>query len=298
MAALWLAVLLVAGGPVAVASMSASPQPADAPADGLEQAAAALDAGKAGETIRLATAYLERHPGDTQASLLLTRAYLQQDDWSAAYRVISEAARAHPDDVDVHFHLGLVTRLLAAAEFERLVTASPDSARARQLQAEVFEAQDRRDDAERAYAAALSADPALVDALLGLAKLQRIRLACAEAIEHYQRAERVRPTFDAAYGLGVCHAQLQQDELAVKDFELAVQRSPGAGVAWAWLGTSLVKLGQVPRGIEALEHAVALQPEMSDAHYVLGMAYRTAGDQARARAAFEKVEQLRARPPQ
>ena len=109
----------------------------------------------------------------------------------------------------------------------------------------------------------------------------------------YERAEAVRPTFDAAYGLGVCLGYLQNDQLAVKQFELAVKRNRSAAVAWAGFGTSLVKLGRTADGIAKLQRAIALAPEMDEAHYMLGMAYQASGDAVRAQEAFKKAEQLR-----
>lgn len=291
---------LMAGSTATAASGMVTLQtPADpaAPVPGplLSEASAALAGGDASRALQIATSYLERHPRDVGALVLIVRAHVQRQDWDNAYRVVSRAARDHPADLDVLYYVGLVTRRLASDQFERLVKMAPQSARVHQVQAEVFEAQERRADAEREYRAALAAQPDLLEALLGLAKLERIRLACTEAIDHYRKAEAIRPTFDAAYGIGVCRAQMHDDANAVSDFERAVERDPSAGVAWAWLGTSLVKLGRTARGIEVLERAVALEPEMSEAHYVLGMAYRTSGDAARAKAAFERVEQLRAR---
>ena len=79
--------------------------------------------------------------------------------------------------------------------------------------AESLEAQDRRQAAETEYEAALAPRPDLLEALLGLAKLKRIRLACDEAIALYKnRAEAsVRPTFEGAYGLGMCESVRQND---------------------------------------------------------------------------------------
>ena len=79
----------------------------------------------------------------------------------------------------------------------------------------------------------------------------------------------------------------------MKQFELAVQRSPSAAVAWAGLGTSLVKMGRTADGIAKLQRAIALAPDMDEAHYMLGMAYQASGDTARAQEAFKKAEQLR-----
>ena len=274
---------------------TAGAQSPRAPTDpDLAEASRALAAGDADRALLLGRGYLKRRPNDVRALLLLVRAHLERDEFDSAYRMANRAARAHPANVDVFYYLGLVTRRLAADEFQRLVQMAPGSARVHQLQAESLEAQQRRADAEKEYAAALAAKPDLLEALLALGKLKRIRLACEEAVGLYDRAESIRPTFDAAYGLGVCHSYLQNDELAVKRFEQAVRRSPSAAVAWAGLGTSLVKLRRTAEGITKLQRAIALAPDMDEAHYMLGMAYQASGDAARAQEAFKKAEQLRA----
>lgn len=263
-------------------------------ADVLTAASRALASGDLERALRLATEYRDHRGGDVRAHVLLIRVHVERDEWDAAYRAASGAARAFPADPDVLYYLGLVTRRLASDEFQRLARVAPDSARVHQLQAEMFEAQERRADAEHEYALALQAKPDLLDALLGLAKLKRIRLACEDAIALYERAEAVQPTFDAAYGLGVCTSYLQDDEQAVKRFEQAVRRSPSSAVAWGGLGTSLVRIKRVAEGISKLQRAITLEPRMAEAHYALGMAYRASGDAARARDAFQKAEQLRA----
>jgi tetratricopeptide (TPR) repeat protein len=285
---MFLAAWLIAG---ATAHAQTRPVVAD---PGLAEASRALAAGDTDRAMLLGNAYLQRHPADARAQVLLIRIHLARDEAGRAYGIATRAARAHPGDVDVLYHVGLVTRRLAVEEFQRLGAMAPDSARVHQLNAEMLEAQERRADAEKEYAAALAASPDLLEALLGLAKLQRIRLACDEARGLYERAERLRPTFDGAYGLGVCYSYLQNDRLAMKQFELAVQRNPSGAVAWAGLGTSLVKLGRRADGIAKLQRAIALAPDMDEAHYMLGMAYQASGDAVRAEEAFKKAEQLRA----
>jgi tetratricopeptide (TPR) repeat protein len=283
---------LIAG--LLIVAPPARAQPPRAVADpALAEASRLLDAGDADRAFRLGTDYLKRHPGDARAQVLLVRVHMERGEWDDAYRMANRAAREHPADVDVLYYLGLVTRRLSADELQRLVRMAPDSARVHQLQAEMLEAQELRSDAEKEYAAALEAKPDLLEALLGLGKLKRIRLACDEALVLYDKAEAIRPTFDGAYGLGVCHSYLQDDERAVKAFDQAVRRSPSAAVAWAGLGTSLVKLRRTAEGITKLQRAIALEPEMSEAHYMLGMAYQASGDTSRAQDEFRKAEQLR-----
>lgn len=277
-----------------VATMAGA-QPARGVGDrDLAEASRALSAGDTDRALLLGRDHLKRHPRDVRAQVLLVRVHLARDEFDSAYRVAARAAQANPANADALYYLGLVTRRLAADEFQRLVRLAPGSARVHQLQAESLEAQQRRADAEKEYAAALEAQPDLLEALLALGKLKRIRLACDEALALYEKAESIRPTFDGAYGLGICHSHLQNDELAVKQFEEAVRRSPSAAVAWAGLGTSLVKLRRVAEGIAKLQRAIALAPDMDEAHYMLGTAYQASGDTVRAQEAFKKAEQLRA----
>jgi tetratricopeptide (TPR) repeat protein len=276
----------------AAAPAGAQVKPSGPPA-GLTAASRALAAGDLDRAGRLLSEHLGKAPRDVKAQVLLIRVRLEQGKLDAAYSAASRAAREHPADVDVLYFLGLVTRRMAADQFQRLTRDWPASARVHQLRAETLEAQERRADAEKEYAAALAADGDLLEALLGLARLQRIRLACDEARAHYERAEALRPTFDGAYGLGVCHGYLQQDAQAIKKFEQAVERDPSAAVAWAGLGTSLVKVGRTAEGITRLQRAIRLAPDMDEAHYMLGMAYQASGDTVRAQAAFAKAEQLR-----
>ncbi len=280
-------------GLLMAAQIAGGQAPPRLPDTGLADATRALAAGDADRAFLLGTAYLKQHPGNVRAEILLVRVHLEREEWDSAYRIARRAAQAHPADVDVLYYLGLVTRRLAADEFQRLVRMSPDSARVHQLQAEMFVVQQRNADAENEYAAALEASPDLLEALLGLGKLKRIRLACDEAVSLYDKAELIRPTFDAAYGLGVCHDYLQNDELAVEKFEEAVRRGPQEPVAWAGLGSSLIKVRRPAEGITKLQRAIALAPEMAEAHYLMGVAYQASGDVVRAQASFKKAEQLR-----
>ena len=144
-----------------VGSVAAVAARAQAPSDivdpGLSLASRALAAGEADRAFLLATDYLQGHPADVRAQVLLVRVHLERDEWDDAYRLVNRAARAHPADVDVLYYLGLVTRRLAAGQFQRLGRMAPDSARVHQLQAEMLEAQQRRAEAEKEYAAAQGA---------------------------------------------------------------------------------------------------------------------------------------------
>lgn len=284
---------LIAG--VWLATAAAWAQPPKGKADPrLAEAQRALTRGELDRAFELGSAYLKAHPRDAAGRLLLARVHVERDDLDKAYEELDRALRVDPNNVDVLAYLGLVSAQLSASAFHRLETEAPASARVHQLKGETFEAQERRADAEKAYEAALAAQPDLLDVLLPLARLKRIRLACEEAVVLYERAEAVMPTFDAAYGLGFCQGYLQDHAGAVVRFEQAVKRDPKAALAWSGLGTALVNAGRRTDGIAALRKAVTLEPELSEAWYMLGLTYQAAGDDARSKEAFAKVEELRA----
>ena len=284
---------VVAGLCLAAAGASAQ-APASKADTRLAEARRALDRGELARAFELGTAYVKAHPREAAGRVLLARVHIERDELEQAYEELDRALRAAPRDVDVLAYLGLVSGQLSAGAFERLAAEAPGSARVLQLQGETFEAQDRRKDAETAYEAALKVEPTLFDALLPLARLKRMRLACEEAITLYERAEALTPTFDSAFGLGFCLGYLQDNAAAIPRFEQAVKRDPAAAVAWSGLGTALVNVGRRADGIAALRRAVALEPRMSEAWYMLGMAYQAAGDAVRSKEAFAKVEELRA----
>ena len=179
--------------------------------------------------LRLAKDYLAQHPSDTRAHVLIARAHIRNADFDAAYQQLRRAIRIAPRNEDVLYYMGVVSARLAEQQLLHLAEMAPESARVHQLQAEALEAQERRSAAEEEYEAALKVNPDLLDALLGLAKLKRIRLACEDAIGLYEKAETIRPTFDGAYGLGVCYSYLQRDDEAVGKFDAATQARPEGG---------------------------------------------------------------------
>jgi tetratricopeptide (TPR) repeat protein len=273
-------------------SLGAQAPPKAAPDTRLAEASRALSAGDVPRAIALCTAYAKQHPSDARAYVLMARVALTQDDIDGAYVALRRALQADPRSADALYYLGSVSARLADREFGRLESIAPDSARMHQLRAESLEAQDKRAAAEKEYDAALAVKPDLLDALLASAKLKRIRLACEDAVPQYEKAESIRPTFEGAYGLGVCRSYLQDDETAIKWFERAIQRDARAAVAWAGLGESLVKLRRETEAIPKLQRAIALEPAMGEAYYALGRAYQAAGDKIRAQEAFHKAESL------
>jgi tetratricopeptide (TPR) repeat protein len=264
----------------------------------VREASRALLAGDPDRALHLAGQHLRANPASVPARLVMARACIARDDYQAAYDHLRRAQRSSPRDVDVLYYMGLVAGRLAELELHRLAQVAPDSGRVHQVMAESLELQQRPHEAIAAYEAGLARQPDLFDALIGLGRLKRSLLQCDQAIPLYERAEALRPTYEGAYGLGMCLHYDQQDERAVAQFEAATRREPGAALAWQGLGLSLLKLRRLPEAISALQRATELEPRNHEAYYALGQAYRAAGDLDKARVAFATAQHLQqAQPP-
>jgi tetratricopeptide (TPR) repeat protein len=258
----------------------------------LQDASRALSAGDVDRALRLAMQHLEANAASVPARLVIARAYMIRGEYAQAHDHLRLASQTSPRNVDVLYYLGIAAGRLAEIELQRLAQVAPDSARVHQIRAESLEMQERPHEAAAAYEAAIARQPELIDALLGLAKLRRTSLRCTEAIALYNKAEALRPTFEGAYGLGVCLQYEQQDQLAAVQFQKATERDPADALAWKDLGMAEMKLGRAPRAIAHLQRAIKLRPDMHDAYYALGQIYRAAGDLQKAKEAFAAAERL------
>ena len=262
----------------------------------LQDASRALSAGDVDRALSLARQHLETNSASVPARLVIARAHLIRGEYAQAYDHLRRASQTSPPNVDVLYYLGIAAGRLAEGELQRLARVAPDSARVHQIRAESLEMEKRPQEAAAAYEAAIARQPELIDALLGLARLRRTSLRCTEAIALYNKAEALRPTFEGAYGLGVCLQYEQQDQLAAEQLQKATARDPADALAWKELGLTEMKLGRVRSAIAHLERAIELRPDMHDAHYALGQIYRAAGDLQKAKEAFAAAQRLQQGP--
>jgi tetratricopeptide (TPR) repeat protein len=258
----------------------------------LNEAFKALYSGDPESALRLSSEYLKVHPTDVNALVLASRAQIARGDYDAAYGFLRKALAADARNPDVLYFLGFVSGQLATRAFDRLGALAPDGARVHQLLARSLKLQDKPVEAVTEYELALKADPVSLDALLELALLRREESNCDDASALYRRAERVKPTYDGAYGLGVCFARQFNHRDAVEQFRLALKRDPQSAPARFELGSSLLRLGEAAAAAAALEEAVQLEPQMRQAYYVLGRAYQAIGQATRAQQAFARADAL------
>jgi tetratricopeptide (TPR) repeat protein len=97
----------------------------------------------------------------------------------------------------------------------------------------------------------------------------------SEAAHHFQEAIALDPTMARAYeNLGLCYFSQNQNELAIKNFNRAVEldRSSRYPSAWPYLNraVALQFVGHTQEAETDLREALRLDPQLAPAHYRLG----------------------------
>jgi tetratricopeptide (TPR) repeat protein len=252
----------------------------------------ALYSGDPGRAVRVADEHLKEHPRDVKVLVLSARAHLAREEYDEAYELLEKALTVDAQNADALYFLGIVSAQMAAHAFDRVYAIAPDGARVHQLMARSLRLQEKPLEAAAEYELALQANPNSLDALLEFARLRREESSCQEAIALYERAQRVKPTYDGAYGLGVCLATLNDHSRAVEQFRNALTHDRNSAAAEFGLGSSLLQMGDAPAAAAALERAARLAPRMRETYYVLGRAYQKMGQSERAQQAFARAAAL------
>src|SRR5215813_4254037 len=259
----------------------------------MSESARALYQGDPRRAAELAEKRLHRYPNDATERVVLARAELAQGDFQGAYRELRTALASDPRNIDALYYLAIVAKALSQQEYQRLYELAPDSARVHMLMAEAALAQENPTEAEAEFQAALKASPDSVEVLTALGELKRSQSKFDEAIAYYAQAEGVGPlNYSIAYGLGACYTYKQERARAVEYLRKAAAFAPDSAAGRFALGNALFQGGQTEAAIPELKAALELEPQMKQAYFLLGRAYQKLGQQAEAKIAFGKLDEL------
>ena len=152
----------------------------------------------------------------------------------------------------------------------------------------------RFEDASRAYAAALDANPGEPDALLGLAYIAHSKGQRDEAQSYYRRVLRQEPGNSVANaGLVALDAGANGTFQGERVKELAA-RQPESAAVQALAARALVQEGALPDAALAFARAQALEPTNPLHAYNLAVALDKLGDYAQAASQYEKALRINA----
>ena len=122
-----------------------------------------------------------------------------------------------------------------------------------------------------------------------VAKLAQQEGRIDEAIRYFQEAEALNPEYvAAAVNLGNIYLETNRYPEALASFKKALAREPESAAALYGLGQLALSQRNYPEAISYFEKALQLVPGANRIHYSLGIAYRGAGDLAKAEAHLVK----------
>ncbi len=111
-----------------------------------------------------------------------------------------------------------------------------------------------------------------------------------KALQYFKKATERDPNDPVAwYGLGYCHAGLNNQQSAIEAYKQAIRVNPYDEVTHFQLGNYYSQLGRHEDAIAAYKEVVRINPEFEAAHFNLGVAYTRLGNYSQSSAAFEEV---------
>jgi tetratricopeptide (TPR) repeat protein len=237
---------------------------------------------------------LVRQPLNKLGGIAAVKCYSNMGDTGHEFDTLQQLEKQFPNDADV-LYLAAKQHMKAFndatfAMFQR----TPSSYRVHELSADIFEVQNRFDEAITEYRKAIELNPHAPDLHFRLGRALLLQSHSPEVLE--QAAAEFRFELKLNPEDASCEFQLGQiaqvqtkTSDAKAHFEQALKLSPDFVQA-------LIALGKTeknsPRAIELLSKATSLEPDNEAAHYALLTAYRDSGQMEKAKAEKATLDRL------
>ncbi len=231
---------------------------------------------------------LVAEPLDRMGGIAAVKCYSSAGDVAHEFAILDELLRKYPNDADV-LYLSAKEHMKAFngatfAMFQR----TPSSYRVHELSGEIFEVQNRFEDAVAEYRKAIEMNPAAPDLHFRLGRALLLENHSEEmlqaAAKEFQAELKLNPE-DAScqFQLGQIAQVETKPEDARAHFEAALKLSPNFVQALLALGKMESANKNYARAIELLSKAAQLEPTNEAAHYALLTAYRNSGQMQKAK---------------
>lgn len=233
-----------------------------------------------------------------EAGLLLAEGYQTAGETVKLHQTIASLQHDFPSNTEVLYLAYRVFSSQGARAVSELVRAAPDSARLRQITAELLEAEGDFAGAIAQYRKALEIEPKLPGAqrALGVALMNNVNDEASrkEAQACFERELALNPSDGLSeYQLGELMWLAGRGDEALRRFLRGVKLQPTFPDALIAAGKVLIASEQPARAVAVLEKAVSLDPSNEVAHYRLGQAFQKLGKQESAAREFAEFRRLR-----
>lgn len=182
----------------------------------------------------------------------------------------------------------------ALQKLETLAAEQPEPAGVEYLRGMVFYQKDKMAEAAAAFAKATAQDPKNLDAM----QMEGVSLfregKSSDAIPLLEQAHRsvAKANVDPNYVLGLCYMDTRRYDDARKAFAGQYGFAPDSAPAFLLAARMLMRRDYLPVAEESTRKALALNPQLPQAHFLLGEIELARGQSADAVADFEKERDL------
>ena len=186
----------------------------------------------------------------------------------------------------------------ARKKFREVIEADPNHAEALNNLGRILLSEGKPQEAVSYFARAVQADPAQAETYFNLEDMYRAARRNQEALEILDRLESARGgrvddvAGILAYRRAANRLALGDTSAALREFEAAVEHSPGMGTAWMTLTQLYRRAGRAEEALHAARTAVSLAPERPEARALLAASLEDTGDPAGAAAAYLEILKL------
>jgi superkiller protein 3 len=240
----------------------------------------------------LASRLLKR-PDDAAARLVMARVQIRQGALGPAAEALRAVVEAQPDNLVARYNLGFVayrSRLYDEAEthLQAAISLRPDHVESHYTLGLTRLALGRVEEAITSLERAAALNPGHVGARFNLAnacaragrmqEAARARAAYAE-LSGRSKAQQEKETQITTSSVRAIRMQMEQKyPEALAEYRALAARFPDHAPLWNEIGRLQVRLGDLPGALASLRKAVALDPRLSEPHYLLSGLYRQMGD--------------------
>jgi tetratricopeptide (TPR) repeat protein len=217
----------------------------------------------------------------------------ERQDFKAAAADLNAWLKLHPNDVKADYLLAQTYRNLSLSTLEQLLSVAPDSYPAHQLLAETYQNAQQDAKALAEYKMVENIAPNLPGVHFSIGHLL-LKTGQQDAARQEFAAElRTNPDHGGANAeLGTILLNQQQPAEAIPHLEKALQSDPGQWSTYRELGKAYYMQKEFPKAEATLQQAVRHDPE-GQAHFQLGLVYRSLGKKEAANEQFEIARKLK-----
>ncbi len=252
------------------------------------------------EQVRKAYADARANPLDAEAIGRLGMTLHTYEQHELAAVCYERARRLAPDQFRWVYYFGVVQGALgkhreAIAAFNDAVRAQPDHLSAQRRLADSLFAAGQLSESQKFYEAVVKKDPGIAQAHYGLGRIKAATRDLTAAAVHFRKALDLFPDYGAAhYALGLVLRDLGQTARAQEHLALSQKhkfsRPPledqlldritdlnAAATKHLQRGVTLESMGEIEQSIAEHEHAIEINPNLTQAHINLISLYGRAG---------------------